>query len=112
MLADAHLIYILNKMLSLMNKNSAQTDGVKMSKNKLMGIFVVLFGNICLTLFWSPLTCTLAGGYIMFSCIEFYILESATVSQPNTFYSKILSKFVKNRQYETVSQKDDQEIEL
>ena len=96
MLADGHLIYILNKMVSLFSGNSASADGLKVSKNKLMGIFLVLLGNICLTLFWNPFTCTLAGGYIILSCVEFYLLESATSSQPNTLYSKLLCKFVKN----------------
>ena len=97
MLADGHLIYILNKMVSLFSVNSASADGSKVSKNKLMGIFLVLLGNICLTLFWNPFTCMLAGGYIIFSCVEFYLLESATSKQSNTIYSKILCKFVKDR---------------
>jgi len=96
MLADGHLIFILNKMFSLFGAISASAEGLKVSKNKLMGIFLVLLGNICLTIFWNPFTCTLAGGYIILSCVEFYLLESATSSQPNNLYSKILCKFVKN----------------
>jgi heme O synthase-like polyprenyltransferase len=79
MMADGNVIYLLNKIVNLFNSRPSVGEGVKISKNKLLGIILVLIGNMSLTLFWNSFTCLLAGGYILFSCLEYYLLESATV---------------------------------
>lgn len=78
MMADGFIIFILNQILSLFNSNPSMTDGIKMSKNKLLGILVVAIGNVFLALFWQPLTCLIALGHIITSIVEFFLLESAT----------------------------------
>jgi len=51
MLADGHLIFILNKVISSISQNQVAGDGVKISKNKFLGILIVMLANISLTLF-------------------------------------------------------------
>lgn len=89
-LADGHFIYILEKLIALTNINSIVRKEVKMSRNKMFGILLVMLSNIFLTLFWQSYACTVAGGYLLFSCAEYCLLESATLTQKNTLYTYML----------------------
>ena len=94
-LADGQLIFILNKIIQA--RSSGQE--VKVSKNKFIGILIVLMANICLTLFLSTISCTIAGGYILFSCAEYFLLESATANTNLTLHKMLKQRFNRLRNY-------------
>jgi hypothetical protein len=73
-LADGHVIFILDKFGSYLKNQNNPKDDIRVSKNKIFGILIVALSNIALTVYWQNFAAQIACGYLFFSCLEYYLL--------------------------------------
>lgn len=78
-LADGQIIFMLQKVSQYHRTQPAE---LRLSKTKLSGLVLFGISNSYLALSWQSVTVQVAAGYLLLSCLEYFILLSAVQSSP------------------------------